>query len=283
MRRVFKWIGIGVGSLLAVVIVLVVVLSFIGNAKLHAKRTVAVEDVPIPTDSAALARGSHLVHVLCAECHGADLTGTAVLDNTPLGTVYSANITGLDQIRQDADLVRAIRHGVAPDGHQLAIMPSASFVHLSKEDLGAIIAYLKTIPRSGTPRPLPQFTFLAKVLLGAGKAKIFAAASMDHHTPFPAMPEIGANVATGEYYSRLCYECHGTNLQGGQPPNPSSPPAPSLAIVQQWSENGFLTLVQTGTTPEGRQLNPQYMPWKAFQNLSPDELKGLYLYLHNRR
>ena len=283
MRRVFKWIGVGVGGLIGLLVIVVVVLSLVGNRRLETKRTVEAEAVPLPTDSVALARGSHLVHLICTDCHGADLTGTPLMENTPLGTIYAANITGLGEMRTDADLVRAIRHAVAPDGRQLAIMPAASLMYLSREDLGSVIAYLETIPRSGEPRPQPHFTFLAKVLLGAGKFKVFPAAYIDHHTPFPAMPEIGANPATGEYYSRLCYECHGADLQGGQPPDPSSPPAPSLAIVRQWSESDFQTLAQTGKTPEGRQLDPQYMPWSIFQRLSPDELKGLYLYLHGRR
>ncbi len=282
MRKVVKWMGVGLGTLIGLIVIAAIVLSLKGNARLKRTVTVEVESVPIPTDSVALARGGHLVHLICADCHGTDLTGAALMDSSALGTIYAANITGMAEMRTDTDLVRAIRHAVAPDGRALAIMPSASLMYLSQEDLGAIIAYLKTIPRSGAPKPLPHFTLLAKALLGAGMFKVFPASYIDHHMPFPPMPEIGANVATGEYYSRLCYECHGTDLAGGQPPDPSSPPAPSLAIVRRWSESDFQTLAQTGKTPEGRQLDPQYMPWAIFQKLSPDELKGLYLYLHSR-
>jgi mono/diheme cytochrome c family protein len=283
VRKALKWVSVGLGTLIGLIVIVALLLILVGGAKLRRTFAVEAEAVPIPTDSVTLARGGHLVHLICADCHGADLTGAPLMDSSALGTIYAANITGMAAMRSDADLVRAIRHAVAPGGRALAIMPSASLMYLSKEDLGAVIAYLKTIPRSGEPKPLPHFTFLAKALLGAGMFKVFPAAYIDHHMPFPQMPEIGANVATGEYYSRLCYECHGNDLGGGKPPDPSSPPAPSLAIVRQWSESDFQTLAQTGKTPEGRQLDPQYMPWTIFQKLSPDELQGLYLYLHSRR
>src|ERR1051326_4476644 len=39
-----------------------------------------------------------------------------------------------------ADWIRAIRHGVGPDGKSLIIMPATSFYHFSDADLGAVIA-----------------------------------------------------------------------------------------------------------------------------------------------
>ena len=40
----------------------------------------------------------------------------------------------------------ALRHGVGQDGRALAIMPSGNLNHLSDEDLGAIVAYIKQVP-----------------------------------------------------------------------------------------------------------------------------------------
>ena len=40
--------------------------------------------------------------------------------------------------------VHAIRHGVRPDGTPLLFMPSTEFYFLSDEDLGAVIAFIKS-------------------------------------------------------------------------------------------------------------------------------------------
>jgi mono/diheme cytochrome c family protein len=282
VRRVLKWLGIGLGGLIGLAIVAAVVLSLIGGARFSRTQVIEPETIPVPTDSAALARGQHLVHAVCTGCHGPDLTGQPMLENG-LGTIHAANITGLGASWRDADFVRAIRHAVAPDGRELAIMPADATIYFSKEDLGAIIAYLKTVEHTGEDHPRPHLAFPGKVLYGAGMVpNLFQAELIDHQTPFPPMPEIGANVATGEYLSRLCYGCHGRNLAGGRSPDPDAPPVPGLSGLKAWSEADFKTFAQTGRTPAGRQINPEFMPWDFFGKLDPDELRGLYLYLHTR-
>ncbi len=279
MRRVMKWVGVGLGALFGIVCSVAIGMSVVGGNRLQRPRAVEPEAIPIPADPAALARGRQIANFACEGCHGPDLTGMLLVPGG-IGTVYSANITGLSANRTDADLVRAIRHAVAPDGRQLAIMPAYAFVYFSREDLGAVIGHLKTLPRVGADRPAPQFTFLGKILLAAGTLQgFFAAEQIDHLAPFPAMPEVGANVATGEYLSRFCRGCHGMDLRGGRVPDPSAPPAPNLAITKAWSEAQFLEVFRTGRTPGGRSLNPDYMPWKDVAKLSRDELRGLYLYL----
>jgi hypothetical protein len=67
-----------------------------------------------------------------------------------LVTLAIPNLTtgagGVGDTNTDEDWVRAIRHGVGHDGRGLALMPSAVFYYLSDEDLGALIAYLKSLP-----------------------------------------------------------------------------------------------------------------------------------------
>jgi mono/diheme cytochrome c family protein len=281
MRRFLKWLGITLGGLVAVVLCAAVVLSFVGGARLRRTRHIEPDALAIPTDSAALERGRHLVSAICSDCHGSDLTGAPVFEVPALGSVYAANITGLRTRFSDADLERAIRHGVAPDGRQLAIMPVDAFIYFSREDLGAIIAYLKTVDRTGTERPRPRLTFLGRAMYGAGVfSNLFGAETIDHRTPFPPMPQIGANLETGEYLTRFCYGCHGSDLHGGRSPDPDAPPAPNLAIVRGWSEDDFMTFSRTGRTPYGRQVDPQFMPWEFFGRLYPMERRALYLYLH---
>lgn len=53
---------------------------------------------------------------------------------------------GVGATYTDADWERAVRHGVRPNGQVLLIMPSHHFNHMSDEDLGAVLAFLKTFP-----------------------------------------------------------------------------------------------------------------------------------------
>jgi mono/diheme cytochrome c family protein len=285
MKKVLKWIGIILGGLLILIILAAIGLSIAGGARLNKTQDIQAEAISIPTDEAALARGEHLVQVACISCHGPDLSGQPLLDDPAIGTVYAANITGLGQTHADADLVRAIRHAVGHDGRQLIIMPAEAFINFSEEDLGAIIAYLKSTSPVENDVPEPQLTFLGQVMLGAGLfGDVFPAEYIDHNMPFPDMPEVGANVAYGEYLSRFCSACHGAELTGGQPADPESPPAPNLTTngrLGGWSEADFITTMRTGTTPDGRQLDPA-MPWESFGKFEDDELKRLWLYLQTQ-
>ena len=42
--------------------------------------------------------------------------------------------------------MRAIRHGVKPDGRAALVMPSEDYNRLSDDDLGALIAHLRQMP-----------------------------------------------------------------------------------------------------------------------------------------
>lgn len=283
MRKLLKWIGIILGGLLVLLIVAAVALSVIGGGRLAKTRNVEAEAIPIAGDEAALARGEHLVEVACKSCHGADLSGQPIIDEPPIGTIYASNITGLGETHSEADLVRAIRHGLDTDGRQLMIMPAETFVHFSAEDLAAVIAYLQTVPPSGGDTPAPQFAPVGRILLGAGLfGDVFPAEYIDHDAPFYEMPEVGANEAYGEYVSRFCMSCHGEDLDGSQPPDPESPPAPSLAGAGAWSEEEFINTMRTGVTPAGRALDPRFMPWGSFGKFTDDELRGLWMYLQSR-
>jgi mono/diheme cytochrome c family protein len=161
MRKVLKWVGIVIGVLVGVVIAAAVLLYFTGGARLNQTRQVQPLAIAIHNDEAALARGEHLVKAACTSCHIDDLSGTPFIADLAIGTIYAANISGLGERRTDEELVLAIRHGIGPGGRQLAVMPSDSFIHFSEEDLSAVIAYLKTVPRTGEDTPEPILCWLS--------------------------------------------------------------------------------------------------------------------------
>ena len=288
MKRLLKWVGIVLGGLVGLLALAMMVLYALGSAQLNKTRAIQAEAITIPTDEASLRRGEHLVTVaLCTTCHGQDLAGDIEIEDPTIGKVYAANITGLGTTHSDTDLVDAIRHGVDPDGRELALMPANIFVNLSSEDLGALIAYLKTVPRKGNNLPEPELTFMGRILLATGMfGDVFPAEIIDHNQPFPSMPEIGANVEYGAYLAFLCSDCHGEELAGQlvDPTESNSPWAPNLTPggeLNDWSEADFIQAMRTGVSPDGDQLDPEWMPWEAFAKFDDDELKGLWMYLQS--
>jgi mono/diheme cytochrome c family protein len=283
MRKILKWIGIGIGVLLGLLLTAGVILFFIGGSKLNKTRQIQPPFLAIPSDERSLARGEHLVKATCISCHGADLTGVPVLDDPAMGTVYAANISGLGDKRTDEQIALAIRHAIGAEGRQLVVMPAESFIHFSAEDLASIIAYLKTVPRAGSDKSPPALTPVGQVMMGAGMfGQIFPAEYIDHDLPFPNMPTISANPEYGEYLSNLCTSCHGLDLSGQVSPEPGAPIAPNLTPgggLAAWTEADFIHTMRTGVTPNGYALNPLYMPWESFGKLDDVELQALWIYL----
>jgi mono/diheme cytochrome c family protein len=289
MRKLFKWIGITLGGLLGLLVLTAIVLYFVGGAKLSKKYDVPVETISIPSDPTALPRGEHLAVIfLCTRCHSEDLSGQIYFEAPGLLSIPTPNLTsgagGVGSFYTDEDWVRAIRHGVGHDGRALFIMMSEPYHHLSDADVGALIAYLKSLPAADRQLPERRVEPIGKLMMGAGLFPPFAADQIDHASPAPVQPEPGVTVAYGEYLSRTCTECHGDNVNGAPfgPPGeevltPNLTPGGELAF---WSEQEFITTMRTGRTPGGKQLKED-MPWKSYGQMTDDELKAIWLYLQS--
>ncbi len=284
MKRILK----GLGVLLVLLVVAIAALYFVGGSKLNAAVSLPEESFAVVADSVTLARGAYLVKIhACADCHGERLEGRVMVDAPPFLAVPS-NLTsgqgGIGGTYTDADWEHAIRHGVGHGGRQLVpVMPSALYNALSDDEVGAMIAYLKTVPAVDTPDlPVSEVRPLGRILTGAG---VFYTAStpIDHELAHPpTAPAYAATLEYGEYRTRtICTYCHGADLKGGtEPVEPGTPLPPSLASVKGWSLDEFKTAMRTGMTPGGRELNPVIMPWSAFSHMTDTELEALYGYLN---
>jgi mono/diheme cytochrome c family protein len=289
IKQILKWLGIGLGVVVGLLIIAAGVLYFRGQGRLSQTYPVPVEDIVIPTDAASLERGKHLVGLLCSDCHGEDLAGKDFFDDPGLGTVHTKNLTrgqgGIGQFYTDADFVRVLRHGVRPDGTSVFIMPATDFHYLSDQDLGSIIAYLKTLPPVDQEWEPKHFTFFGKVLLGVGAFDAFIMAEqIDHTGPRPPAPAVAVTKEYGDYLVRLggCRHCHGAQLSGGKVDDPTSnllgPNLTPGGELAAWSEADFMSTIRTGETPSEHLLNDM-MPWKTYGKMSDDELEAIFLYL----
>ena len=291
MRKVFRIVGIVLGILAGTVLLAGVVLYFIGNARLNKTYDISPSNITLPTDTASLEFGKHRAEILCEGCHGADLSGIDNwFDSSALGNIDSANLTsgkgGVGSEFTTEDYVRAIRHGVNPAGKPIFMIAVPSTAHLSDEDLGAIIAYLKTIPPVDHKIRPRHFTPLAKILLAAGVLGKLPAESVSHDIHVTA-PARSATPEYGDYLVNTndCRVCHGPNLNGGPYPDPTikkiSPNLTPGGELGFWTQEQFVDTIRTGKTPGGHQLDPKFMPWKNYRLFSDDELKAIWLYLQS--
>ncbi|HXV98749.1 MAG TPA: cytochrome c, partial [Anaerolineae bacterium] len=286
-----KWLGIGLAGLVGLIIIAAVVVVVITNRRLNATYDIAVEPIEIPSDEEALVRGKHVAVVRgCTDCHTSNLAGGTLIDEPAIGQINPSNLTagagGIGGSYADTDWIRAIRHGVGPDGKPLIFMPSQEFYFLSDEDLGALIAYLKTVPPVDNQPPAITIGPLGRVLCLAGKLDLVPAEKIDHETPRPVAPDPGVTAAYGQYLAVGCTGCHGPGFSGGPIPGvpPEWPPAANLTPggdLVNWSEQAFIETLRKGITPEEKQLNAQYMPWPTYSQMTDDELKAVWLYLQS--
>ncbi len=292
MKKVFKWIGIVLGSLVGLILVLVAVFFLLGNSRLNKTYNFPPDNIAIPTDAESIARGEHMTRMLCSGCHGADLSGFADwFPPGPFGSMDAPNLTsgkgGIGQeYTSDEEYVFAMRHGVDPEGKPIFMPAVVGFSFMSDEDLGAIIAYLKTAPPVDQERNGRNFSALAKILFGAG---LFGELPVEvvSHTAHVTAPAAGATVEYGQYLVTIgdCSSCHAKNLAGGPFPDPSvSILAPNLTPggeLAEWSDKEFIAAMRTGIVPGGKAMDPKYMPWKDFGLASDDELKAMFMYLQS--
>lgn len=293
--KIFKWIGIVLGSLIGLLVLAFVVLYTIGTLqwnKLHGKYDVPVETITIPTDQASIARGEHVAIIhMCQDCHTDNFGGQT--DSAPgLITLSVPNLTagagGIGGSNTDEDWVRAIRHGVGYDGRGLALMPSGTWYYLSDQDLGDLIAYLKSLPPVDNEMPGTDLGPLGRVMLVLGQLPpeiVPNVVSIDHDAPRPAAPEPGVTAEYGLYLARTCMLCHGSELNGQtiSVGGPQKYVALNLTMggeMQGWSEEDFITTLRTGVTPGGHHII-DIMPWEYFGQMTDDELKAVWMYLQS--
>jgi mono/diheme cytochrome c family protein len=291
MKTVLKRIGLVLGGLVLLVLVGVVAAMAVSKHRIARTWSVTPKPVAIPTDPAMIAEGQRLYAVFgCIECHGQNLAGREAFSHPLIGAFYGPNLTPAKSSRvskfSGLDWVRAIRHGVRPDGSSIVFMLSDELNHLSDRDLGAIIAYAKSVPPVEVQQPPQDLKPMVHVLNALNILPLVAAARIDHEAVRPADPPPAATAEFGEHLAKAtCVGCHGQTMSGGAIPGaPPSVPVPSNLTPHQetglahWTFADFDRAMRTGKRPDGTALN-EFMPWKNFRQLNQDEMAALWAYL----
>jgi mono/diheme cytochrome c family protein len=249
-----------------------------------------------------LRRGEYLVHAVakCMGCHSKydekadppvllsqEGAGAVLFEEGPLRIVApnitSDSETGLGKWSDDA-IARAIREGIADDGHALLpLMPYDHFRHMSDEDLASVVVFIRCLPPVRSELPPAKIPFLL--------ARLVLAVPQPMTEPVPA-PDLSTPARHGAYLAQLgtCTDCHtprnprfqlipSMEMAGGTPMRgvATANLTPDASGIVYYNEALFVSTIRTGFVGS-RKLNSA-MPWWEFRNMTDDDLKALFAWL----
>jgi mono/diheme cytochrome c family protein len=292
MPKLLKWAAQAAAATAVALAVVGVTVYWASESRLTRTFDVRPDRLNAAADAALVERGRHIATIRgCIACHAANLGGRVIIDNPMIGRFAGSNLTsgkgGIGARYADEDWVRAIRHGVRANGKPLLLMPANEFFDLSDADVAAVIAYARSMPPVDNVPPASAVSPIGRFIMTFDKdVSLLAAERIDHAALRPVAPPVGVTAEYGRYLATSCVNCHGDGFSGGPIPGapPSWPAAANLtpipgAAIARWSASEFAATLRTGVTPEGRQLDSRYMPWKFLGQMTNTELEALWLYL----
>lgn len=255
-------------------------------------------------DAKLLARGAYLMNgiVACGNCHaqrdekgrvltGRGLSGGFVFDEEPF-KAYAPNITpdpdtGIGKW-SEAQIVRAIREGIRPDGSLIGPpMPIEFYHHMADDDARALAAYLKAQPPVRNVVPRSEYRIKLPPAYGPPIA-----------APIVAPPR-GNAVQYGEYLAGPlghCMDCHtpwtpagpdmsrigagGNPLKGPWGVSLSRNLTPHETGLKDWSDAEIARAIREGKRRDGSPLKPP-MAFDWYRNIDEQDMAALIAYLRS--
>ncbi len=243
------------------------------QAIVEARHPLDPSPVAAATTPEAVARGGRLVAVTaCGGCHGPDLTGGPL--NVAGTQVPTPNLTRLASRQSDAELDRAIRRGLRPDGTSELVMPSAAYAGFTDDEVAAMIGYLRSLPGKGVQPARPHPGPFLRVALVAGWVRPDAEAVLRARPPLDAGPA----VAAGRHLAAIaCGRCHGTDLGGVRDAGPD------MTVRGYFTPAQFHTLLRKGeAVGAGNMALMNETAQASFSHFTDGEIDAIYAYLDAR-
>jgi len=267
-------------GLVALVLLAVLAVYAISEAKLRARPTPAESKLAVPSE-AELADAPRQLHVLgCLSCHGKGLQGDEFLNEPGVATVYAPNLTLVAAKATDEQLDHAIRQGIGHDGRPLLIMPAEGYQFMTDSEVAAVISAIRALPKGGKEYPLPSLGPKGRIGLVLGKFHT-APELVQTYSENPA-PDFGPQYAKGRHIVMTnCAECHGPQLHG-QEVEPGVV-SPDLEIAGAYDLRAFTKLLRTGVPADGRKLKLMGSVAKDdFSHLTDADIADIHAYLAER-
>ncbi|MEA3053966.1 MAG: hypothetical protein QOG72_2869 [Sphingomonadales bacterium] len=280
MRKALRWAGIGLGAVVALLLVAALVVfvwseTILGKHYAPAAETLPALAVPEKAEAPRLAR------VLgCLSCHGEGLKGKLMFEAPGVAKVYAPNLTDVAARASDQQLAAAIRQGIGHDGRALFIMPSAMFSRLTDRETAALVGWIRSLPRAEGQTEGMQAGPLGRLGLVLGWFRPVPDVVAEYRTQVPI--SLGAEHEPARHLAAsACAECHGPALTGGSA-GPDEK-APDLSVAAAYDPAQFRQLLRTGRPPTGRDLGLMSTVAKNdFSHLTDAEIDGLHAYLAAR-
>ena len=244
-------------------------------------------------------RGEYLVRgpAGCGNCHtpmgpNGFLTeqelGGRLVEDIEAFTAYAPNITPGGRVAQwsDAELKKAIREGLRPDGSVIGPpMPFSMYRGLADADLDAIVAFLRTVPAVDNSTPPSEYRIPLPPAYGPPVESVTA-------------PERGPTAEYGAYLAgpvSHCMECHtpmgpqgpmldsalgqgGFEFHGPWGVSVSSNLTSHEEGLKGYSDDEIKTMITKGVRPDGSQMFPP-MPYPFLAKMTEDDLSAVVAYL----
>jgi mono/diheme cytochrome c family protein len=284
MRTLLRW------TARLLVVLIAALAGFVGYLYVATSRQMSREydvkalAVSVPTDAAAIDRGKYIATrvSMCTECHGDDLGGKVVEESFAMGRLVATNLTrgrgGVGARYSNDDFVRAIVHGVRSDRRSVIFMPSSEF-HFTEADLGALIAYMRSVPPVDRELPASRIGPMVRALTVLAGFPLTPASIIDHdRVALVAEKDLADPVAAGDTLVSMggCRGCHGPTLIGGGGPPPGASNITPVGIGN-WTREQFVTALREHRRPNGSTIR-ETMP-RGYGQMSDVDLHNIYTYL----
>jgi cytochrome c553 len=265
-----------IAVVLAALVVFVVAVVF-GGSEYLIRRTHAapLKGILVPTDAASIAEGARIARIVaCRDCHKQDGRGGVLAESPAIGRVVGPALAPKVATYSDAELERLIRRGIKRDGTALHIMPAFAHANLADEDVGRIIAWLRSLKPSPNDVNLPmQYGPMLRVaLLGGMLPDSVGRAHVEAPARRPA--EVG-----GYYVKAICMACH--KLHEPNVMADTGDVAPALAMMgAAYQPAAFKRLLHAGKPMGSTKLKMMAMlSRESFTSLSDAEVAAIHAYL----
>lgn len=264
----------------------------------------AINPVPVPSpagfDPQLVREGARVVALGdCVVCHtsqgGRPFAGGLPLA-TPFGTIYATNITpdadtGIGRW-SEAAFARALRHGIARDGHQLyPAFPYVHFTRMPEHDISAAYAYLMSREpvRATTPANQLVFPLNFRPLVAFWNVLFLRPGPREPDASHDAVWNRGKLLVDGLGHCASCHsplnaiggEKAGRAFDGGIVDGWEAPPLNALSeAVRPWSEAQLVEYLRTGRASEhGAAAGPMLPVTRDLARVPTEDVQAIATYL----
>jgi mono/diheme cytochrome c family protein len=312
MRPAVRWF------LRIVVVLLIIAAAGVGYLFIAYPSVPPAENVQVAITPERVARGAYLFdHVaICVACHstrdfsrvaGPVVRGTEGKGGEAFtremgmpGTIHARNITpAAIGDWTDGEIVRALAAGVDKHGDALfPLMPYLNYGAMDREDIEAIVAYMRTLPPIVNHVAARELDFPMPLVIR----------TLPRPAAFATRPPASDRVAYGGYLTRMasCADCHTPAVRGEPVPGMDFAGGTELKTARggiirpanltpdadtglgTWTEAQFIERFKAFETapdlvlPESERRDNTFMPWRDYAGMTREDLAAIYAYLRTR-